>query len=40
MGSKKGLLSEGIKWYGVRWEKGKVIERDGKKLLETGYIVC
>ena len=32
MGSKKGLPSEGTKWYGVRWEKGTVIERDGKKL--------
>ena len=30
---KKGLLPEGTKWYGVRWEKGTVIERDGKKLL-------
>ena len=29
----KGLLPEGTKWYGVRWEKGTVIERDGKKLL-------
>ena len=33
MGSKKGLLPEGTKWYGVRSERGTVIERDGKKLL-------
>ena len=30
---KKRLLPEGTKWYDVRWEKGTVIERDGKKLL-------
>ena len=33
MGRKKGLQPEGTNWYGVRWEKGTVIERDGKKLL-------
>ena len=29
----EGLLPEGTKWYGVRWEKGKVIERDVKELF-------
>ena len=27
-----GLLPEGTKWYMERWEKGKVIENNGKKL--------
>ena len=27
------MLPEGTKWYRVRWEKGTVIERNGKKLL-------
>ena len=26
-------VKKGTKWYGMRWEKGTVIERDGKKLL-------
>ena len=30
---KNGLLPEGTKWYMEKWEKGKVIERGGKKLL-------
>ena len=33
MSSKKGLLPEGTKWYGVRWEKETVLEKNGKKLL-------
>ncbi len=28
-----GLLPEGTKWYTERWERGKVIENNGKKLL-------
>ena len=31
--SKNGLLLEGTKRYMDKWEKGKVIERGGKKLL-------
>lgn len=27
-----GLLPEQTKWYAVNWERGKVIENDGKKL--------
>ena len=30
---KNGLLPDGTKWYEEKWEKGKVIERGGKKLL-------
>ena len=28
-----GLLPEGTKWYTERWERGKVIENNGKKLF-------
>ena len=28
-----GMLSEGTKWYTERWEKGKVIESNGKKTI-------
>ena len=30
---KKGLLPEKTRWYNERWEKGRVIERDVKKIL-------
>ena len=40
MGVKKGLLLEGTKWYGVRWEKGTVIERGGKNCYGIRSIVC
>ena len=30
---KNGLLPEGTKWYAEKWEKGKVIANDGKKLF-------
>ena len=28
-----GLLSEDAKWYTTNWERGKVIEKDGKKFF-------
>ena len=28
-----GLLPEGTKWYTTNWERGKVIEKDAKKLF-------
>ena len=28
-----GLLPEGTKWYTTNWERGKVIEKDRKKLF-------
>ena len=28
-----GLLPEGTKWYEIKWERGKVFENNGKKLL-------
>ena len=31
--NKNRLLPEGTKWYMEKWEKGKVIERGGMKLL-------
>ena len=27
-----GLLSKDTKWYTTKWKRGKVIEKDGKKL--------
>ena len=32
-GKKEGLISEKVLWYKEKWEKGQVIEKDGKKIL-------
>ena len=32
-GKREGLVAEKTAWYNERWEKGHVIEKDGKKLL-------
>ena len=32
-GKKEGLISENVIWYKEKWEKGQVIEKDGKKIL-------
>ena len=31
--TENGLLPKDTKWYTTKWERGKVIEKDGKKLF-------
>ena len=31
--TENGLLPKDIKWYTTNWERGKVIEKDGKKIF-------
>lgn len=33
LGKKKGFLPEKTRWYNKRWEKGQVMEKDGKKIF-------
>ena len=30
---KNGLLDRDVKWYELSWQKGTVLEKDGKKLI-------
>ena len=45
--TENGLLPKDTKWYTMKWERGKVIEKDGKKLfwdwehpMRTDCIAC
>ena len=35
-GKKEGLLPEKTRWFNERWEKGHVIEKDGKNIMGLG----